>query len=79
MKVLVEEFEKAGEDYRMLVIPDHPTPIRVRTHTAEPIPYMLYDSRKKLGSQEMYSETVALANGITWENGYQLIDYLLER
>ena len=79
VKVLVEEFEKAGEEYRMLVLPDHPTPIRVRTHTAEPVPYMLYDSRKKLGSQEMYSEKVALKNGITWQNGYQLIDYLLER
>lgn len=79
VKMLVEELEKAGEDYRILVLPDHPTPIRVRTHTADPIPYMLYDSRKKLGSQEMYSETVAKASGITWENGYQLIDYLLER
>lgn len=79
VKVLVEELEKSGEDYRMLVLPDHPTPIRVRTHTAQPIPYMLYDSRKKLGSQTMYSEAVAAANAITWENGYQLIDYLLER
>lgn len=79
VKVLVEELEKSGEDYRMLVLPDHPTPIRVRTHTAEPVPYLLYDSRKKLGYQDMYSEAVAAANGIVWENGYQLIDYLLER
>ena len=79
VKVLVEEFDKAGEDYRMLILPDHPTPIRVRTHTAEPIPYMLYDSRKNLGCQEMYSEKIAQANGIAWENGYELIDYLLER
>ena len=78
VKVLVEEFEKSGEDYRMLVLPDHPTPIRVRTHTADPIPYLLYDSRKKLGSQEMYSEKVANANEITWANGFELIDYLLE-
>lgn len=78
VKVLVEELEKSGEDYRMLVLPDHPTPIRVRTHTAEPVPYLLYDSRKKLGYQDMYSEAVAAANGIVWENGYQLIDYLLE-
>jgi len=79
VSVLVEELDRTGEDYRILVLPDHPTPIRVRTHTGDPIPYMLYDSRKKLGSQEMYSEKVAAANGITWENGYQLIDYLLER
>lgn len=79
VKVLVEEFEKAGEDYRILVLPDHPTPIRVRTHTAEPVPYMLYDSRKELGSQEMYSEKTAQTSGIVWKNGYELIDYLLER
>ena len=79
VKLLVEEFEKAGEDYRMLVLPDHPTPIRVRTHTANPIPYLLYDSRKQLGSQEKYCEAVAAANGIALEEGYQLIDHLLER
>ena len=79
VKVLVEELEKSGEDYRMLVLPDHPTPIRVRTHTANPVPYMLYDSRKELGTQEMYSEAVAVKNAIAWENGYQLIDYLLEK
>ena len=75
---LVEAMNTSGEEYRMLVLPDHPTPIRVRTHTAEPVPYLLYDSRKKLGYQDMYSEAVAAANGIVWENGYQLIDYLLE-
>ena len=79
VKILVDEFEKAGEDYRMLVLPDHPTPIRVRTHTSDPIPYLLYDSRKQLGSQEMYCEKVAVENNIAFEEGYQLIDYLLER
>ena len=79
VKILVDEFEKAGVDYRMLVLPDHPTPIRVRTHTSDPIPYLLYDSRKQLGSQEMYCEKVAVENNIAFEEGYQLIDYLLER
>ncbi len=79
VKVLVEELAKAGEAYRMLILPDHPTPIRVRTHTAQPVPYMLYDSRRNLGSQAMYSEKVAQANQIVWQNGYKLIDYLLER
>lgn len=79
VKVLVDELNASGEDYRVLVLPDHPTPIRVRTHTADPVPYMLYDSRKKLGSQEMYSEAVAAANGIAWKNGFELIDYLLKR
>ncbi len=54
VRTLTEGLEKAGEDYRMLILPDHPTPIRIRTHSAGPVPYLLYDSRRALGSQEMY-------------------------
>ena len=42
---LVKKMDKSGEDYRMLIMPDHPTPISCRTHTSDPVPYMLYDSR----------------------------------
>ena len=75
---LVEELEKSGEDYRMLVLPDHPTPICIRTHSGDPIPYLLYDSRKELGSQESYDEAVAQKNQIIRKDGYTLIDHLLE-
>lgn len=77
VQVLIDELNKSGEDYRILVLPDHPTPIRVRTHTNGPVPYLLYDNRKVLGSQEEYSEAAASANGIVWKDGYTLIDYLL--
>ena len=69
--------EQSGEDYRILILPDHPTPIRVRTHTSGPIPYLLYDSTKQLGSNETYNETVGEQSGVSWSNGYQLMDYLL--
>lgn len=78
VKILVEEFQKAGEDYRILVLPDHPTPIRIRTHSNGPVPYMLYDSRKTLGSQESYDEKTAEQNNIIWKDGYKLIEHLLE-
>lgn len=78
VKVLVEELEKTGEDYRILILPDHPTPIRIRTHSNGPVPYLLYDNRKKLGGQETYSEETAKQNEIVWKDGYQLIDHLLE-
>ena len=77
-RLIVEALEKVGEDYRILVLPDHPTPIRVRTHTKDPVPYLLYDSRKELGSQEEYSEKTAKESGIVWKEGYRLIDCLLE-
>jgi 2,3-bisphosphoglycerate-independent phosphoglycerate mutase len=38
IKVVMEEMKKSGADYRMLVMPDHPTPIRCRTHTSDPVP-----------------------------------------
>lgn len=78
VKVLVGELEKAGEDYRILILPDHPTPISIRTHSGGPVPYLLYDKRKKLGSQESYDEKTAGQNGIFWADGYKLIDHLLE-
>ncbi len=78
IRLITEALEKAGEEYRILILPDHPTPLRIRTHTKEPVPYLLYDSRKELGSQKEYSEKVAKESGIVWEDGYRLIDYLLE-
>lgn len=74
---LVKALDAANEEYRMLILPDHPTPIRVRTHTREPIPYLLYDSRKVLGHFDGYDEKTAENSGIIKSHGYQLMDYLL--
>ncbi len=74
---LIEKMNASGEDYRVLVLPDHPTPIRARTHTSGPIPYLLYDSTKELGNNSGYDECIAEARGIMKKNGYQLMDYLL--
>ena len=74
---LIEKMNASGEDYRVLVLPDHPTPIRVRTHTSGPIPYVLYDSTKELGNNSGYDECVGEEVGIMKKNGYQLMDYLL--
>lgn len=68
---------EAGEDFRLLVLPDHPTPVRLRTHTKEPVPYMLYDSTKQLGQGVgAYSERACAAAGTVMEQGYLLIDRL---
>lgn len=76
---VVEGLEKAGEDFRMLILPDHPTPIRARTHTSDPVPYLLYDSKADVDGQNTYNEKNAKASEITWEKGYELIDHLLSR
>ena len=62
----------------MLVMPDHPTPIRCRTHTSDSIPYMLYDSTKPQNNVGMlYNEAMAKSTGKLVEQGYELIDQLL--
>lgn len=78
VKPLVERFEQSEEDYRIMILPDHPTPIVKRTHTSEPIPYLLYDSTKVLGENKSYSEKEAAKGGILKQDGYRLMDYLLE-
>lgn len=78
IKVVKEEMERSGEDYRMLVLPDHPTPIACRTHTSDPVPYMLYDSTDKKAFAHHYNEAEARLSGNETMDGYTLIDYLLE-
>lgn len=74
---LKEALDASGEDYRMLILPDHPTPICVRTHTSDPIPYLLYDSRKAFeGGTGVYNEKAAREGGIDVAHGYELIDKL---
>ena len=77
IKLVAEGLEAAGAEYRMLILPDHPTPIRARTHTCDPVPYLLYDSKTELDGQNTYNEKNAKASGITWEKGYELIEHLL--
>lgn len=76
LKPLTERLDKEGTDYRLLVLPDHPTPIRVRTHTADSVPYLLYDSTAPGKEAWAYNEAEAEKSGNRIEEGYKLIDYL---
>ena len=71
--------EVAGEDYRILVLPDHPTPIRIRTHSSDPVPYVLYDSTRQNKKIAHYSEAEARDTGIFLPHGYELMAKLLQK
>ena len=73
-----EAMDASGEDYRMLILPDHPTPIRVRTHTGDPVPYLLYDSTRQERKIASFSEAEARAACVYQPDGYKLIDELLK-
>lgn len=78
IKVVKEGMEKAGADYRMLIMPDHPTPIAIRTHTSNPVPYLLYDSTKEEAHNWNYNEKEAKLSGNYLEEGYTLLSEFLE-
>lgn len=73
-----DSMEESGEAYRMLILPDHPTPVSIKTHTADPVPYLLYDSRKQEERDCVYNEAEALRQGNLIQEGYRLIEKLFE-
>ena len=75
---VTERLSKQGQDFRMLVLPDHPTPICVRTHTADPVPYLLYDSTKNAQGAASYDEKHGMKSKIREEEGHLLIGHLFE-
>lgn len=79
IKTVVEGLKKSGEPFRVIVTPDHPTPIRLRTHVAKPVPYLLYDSKEELDRTWNYNEAEAEASKNYVANGHQLIDKLFEK
>lgn len=75
---VADELKAAGVDFRMLVLPDHPTPIRVRTHTGDPVPYLLYDSTMVQEGASAYHEKSGQESGVMEEKGHLLIEHLFQ-
>lgn len=90
IRPLLDGLDEYGEAYRLLVLPDHPTPICVRTHTSDNVPYLLYDSKKEkekeaecMGRLEdgmscLYNEKDAEKTGKLVEKGHELINKLFQ-
>ncbi len=79
IKIVVEELRQSGADFRMLVMPDHPTPIRCRTHTSDPVPYLLYDSTEEQDHSWLYNEEEAGKSGNEILEGYTVINRLFAK
>ena len=73
---LLEELRTMG-DFTLLVAPDHPTPLCVRTHTADPIPYLLYRSNRPVQGVNCYTEEMAASTGITIEPACRLMAHMI--
>ncbi|MBQ8526431.1 MAG: cofactor-independent phosphoglycerate mutase [Clostridia bacterium] len=74
------ELEVRGIDYRMLILPDHPTPLKLRTHTRDAVPYIIYDSTAEADSGiDCYTEANAAKTGIVIKEGYKLMDEFIKK
>lgn len=70
---------KKYDEYRVLVLPDHPTPLSLRTHTAEPVPFIIYDSTNEINSPATsYDEFEAKKSGVFIQDGYKLMDLFIK-
>ncbi len=76
IRIVKEALDQSGVDYRLLIMPDHPTPIRVRTHTSDPVPYLLYDSTKKQEHTWEYNERAAKDSGNEISEGWMMMEKL---
>ena len=79
VKFLKDELENRGIDYRMMILPDHPTPIKLKTHVSDPVPYIIYDSTNETDKNAnlTYTEENGKKTGIYIEEGYTLMNRFL--
>lgn len=76
---LINELKKENVDFRMMILPDHPTPLCLRTHTRDAVPYLIYDSTIEVGNGiDKFTEKNAAASNICINEGYTLINHLIK-
>ena len=69
-----------GEDYRVLIMPDHPTPLNLKTHVSDPVPFVMYKSDVRFnGTEGSYTEENALKTGIMVQSGIELMQKFIKR
>jgi 2,3-bisphosphoglycerate-independent phosphoglycerate mutase len=77
MSIVLAGLNATAEPYRLLFMPDHPTPIAIKTHSPEPVPFLLYDSREEKSADQRFTERYACESGLFVEEGYTILKRLL--
>ena len=74
LPIVIKGLEEIGDDYKIMILPDHPTPLSTRTHASDPVPYMIYQKSKETDSGvDSIDEESAKLTGKYIENGYDLM------
>ncbi len=76
---LRKQLADEGIEYKMLILPDHPTPISLKTHVSDPVPYVIYSSKEDGGSGLCYTEANAEKTGIYIDKGHELMRHFIEK
>ena len=77
---VMEYLENCGDDYSVLIMPDHPTPMVIRTHSADPVPFAMYRSKDiPNGNTVVYTENNAKNTGIFYDKAHELMGELLKQ
>lgn len=79
LSLMLDYLKDCGEDYRILIMPDHPTPLETKTHSREPVPYLIYDSRREQNGVATFTEENAASTGLFIEHGPDVMKRLLEK
>lgn len=75
---LLQELEQYGE-YRILIMPDHPTPLITMTHARDPVPFLIYDNKMAASGVETFTEETSKATGVYFDHGPDIMKVLLEK
>lgn len=78
-KKVVGRIREWGQDLRVLVMPDHPTPIEVQTHTDDPVPFLMWGPGFSSNGAKRFTEKEAERTGVFHEEGYRIMKKFLER
>ncbi len=79
VKPLKEALDADGMEYRMLIMPDHATPLELRTHTSDPVPFLIYqNTNEKPLKNQKYNESDAIEANFHIEDGWTLMDYFIK-
>ncbi len=73
-----EYLRGCGDDFKVMILPDHPTPLEIRTHSSEYVPFLVYSSTEKAVGPDCFTEKTAEASGISIDDGSTLFDRLIK-
>ncbi len=79
LKPVYDYLVSTGEDFKIMVLPDHPTPLCMRTHSMDPVPFFIYSSAEKKDGVETYTEDTCAAKNFYLEHGYDLLSHMIEK